>query len=202
MPKTRIEFGFNDEYSSEHWLEFVEMPLLPDGFQLRYDIPLKDEEGRWARNNNGSFDVDAGDPIYAKVVSSQGQVNSDDQESFDCVCVMVEVEGGKEEIDKVNSLLKFMTFLKCLKHAKKFTIIDSDSGFTSEQSHFLQQRMCETVADVAKLFIGSFHKSDKKMVSSIEQVLNEKWGLMFACGPSWYSYHGPASESPKKVKKK
>ncbi len=207
--QTRIEFGFNGEYSSDHCLEYMQIPILPAGFRLQFDVPFADDDGRWLRNSDGTFTIDGSDSIRAVVYSSDGYVCSNTQSGFSSICTMVEVEGAESpdgenlEVQKVENLIKFKHYLRLIDRANLCKVNNVDSGFSREQSFFLQRRRCETVADAAKIYLGSFRRGEMRMANGIEKVLKQKWGLMFSSGPDWVTYEGSPSESkPKTVKKK
>lgn len=202
-------------YSSEHWLEDFELDQIPPvGLVFRFDVPSFDDDGRWGKWPDGSYYIDSGDPIRAKVTDVEAHVDDDTLDRIVFYHVDLETDEGDvedfaanwpkcSEKTKVEKLLEFRQHLLDLKHASTMKVADSRSGFSEEQSHFLQRKMCETVADVSNRFIGSFHKDEMSMVESVEKTLKEKWNLMFCAGPGWLCYQGPSkTEETQKTSKR
>ena len=166
---------------------------------MRFDIPSRDNDARWRKCADGSYYIDGGDPILAEVKEITAHVCDNTQERITFLHVDLEIDEGAP-FQKVEELIEFQQYLSKLKHAAKIEVDTSDSGFTQEQSHFLQHKGCASVTDVANRYIGSFHRRETRMAKSIEKVLKEKWGLTFCADPGWLTWRGPAEETPKSRK--
>lgn len=194
--KARLSFDSKreDGYSSEHQLEDFDLDvILPVGSTLRFDVPFQDDDGRWALTKEGA-QCDGGVAIFAEIVEYEGFVCSTTQDHVYFVDVNLQVSDYGEGRAEVERLISYKKYLHRLKDAEKINVADSKSGFSEEQSHYLQRKDLVTVADVARQLKTSFHKDDP-LPSQIEKILKEKWDLMFCAGSASLTYQCPTGSS-------
>lgn len=193
--KVKLEFWVYDPSTEKYWHSqentlcgFVLEQLPPIGTGFRFDLPLRDECGRYACSSR-SFEIEGGSPLCAKVAGIEIDADINFRRKHPTLLIL-HVDRCNDSVVYVGGyvaeLIRLQAFRLALKRARKISI--QEVGFPDAAIDVMQTRKCDFLSDVAIFLSPDSFEID--IFPQVESVLRQ-YGLLLSADRGTAINDGP-----------